>query len=82
MEMQIYAEETLASTFREFTDKPNLVFVILFEKDVKGKYFDEAFKVNGSDYFQKVLDKGFNPKDEITFNFMEALRLGDFLPST
>lgn len=33
MEMQIYAEETLASTFRAITTKPNLVFAILFEED-------------------------------------------------
>jgi hypothetical protein len=51
MEMQIYAEETLPSTFREFSEKPNLVFVILFEEDVKGSYFDEAFTFEGKDYF-------------------------------
>lgn len=81
MEMQIYAEETIHSTYREFSDKPNLVFVILFEEDVKGKYFDEAFTVDGKDYFQKVVDKGYDPNDVIKFNFMEALKLGDLLPS-
>ena len=47
MEMQIYAEETIASTFRSTTTKPNLVFAILFEEDDKGSYFDQAFKLDG-----------------------------------
>jgi carbonic anhydrase len=28
-----------------------------------------------------VLDKGYDPNDEIKFNFMEALRLGGILPA-
>jgi hypothetical protein len=82
MEMQIYAEETLASTFRTTTTKPNLVFAILFEEDDKGSYFDQAFRLDGKEYFQKVLEKGYDPADPIKFSFMDALARGGLLPST
>lgn len=59
-----------------------MVFVILFEIDSKGEYFDDAFTLNGESYFQKVLDKGYDPKDEIKFNFMEALKKGELLPTS